>query len=131
MEKKMTVVSKYTAIKDMLNGNEATAEFTLEDALAFLDERIVQTERKNASGKSADPTPKEREKMAANAEVESAILAEMESGKEYQVTDMIKQFACVADYSTQKLTPRLTALVKAGSLVRGKSKGHTTYSLAE
>ena len=47
--KKMTVVEKFTAIGEMLNGTYE-GELTKEQALSFIKERIEQTRKKNASG---------------------------------------------------------------------------------
>ena len=122
MAKKKTVVEKYEGI---LNKYPLDAEDK-----AFIEERIAITKKKNESAKNGEPTPKEREKMAEQARIEGLIATAMEQGKAYTPTDLLKVVEGLpADYSTQKITPRLTAMVNDNRLTKAVVKGRTVYSL--
>ena len=127
MANKKTVVEKFEAIKAMLNG-EVVADFTTEEAMKFLAERIEITKKKNAN-RSAEPTPKQLEKMALETEIENAVVSAMEADTEYTASDLVKLIARADVLNTQKLTPRLTALVEANKVVKSTVKGRTNYAL--
>ena len=120
MANKKTVVELYEEILAIPALND--------EQKAFIEKRIEITKKKNAS-KSTEPTPKQKEKMAVDASIENAILAVMEVGTQYSPTDLLKMVDGVD--STQKLTPRLTALVNDGKLTKETVKGRTVYSIVE
>lgn len=68
--KKMNMVDKFSAIKAMLNG-ERVKDFSLADALEFIDGRIEQVNKKNASGSTGErkPTPKQIENEGVKAQI--------------------------------------------------------------
>jgi hypothetical protein len=68
--------------------------------------------------------------MAVEAEIENAIVAVMTANTQYTPTDLVKAVNREDVSSTQKITPRLTALVADGKLTTAKVKGRTVYSLA-
>jgi hypothetical protein len=117
MANKKTVVQMY---------EEVLALCETDEQRAFINKRIEITQKKNAS-KSAEPTPKQKEKMAADEVIENAIVAVMEPTIKYTPTDLLKLVDGVP--STQKLTPRLTALVADGKLNKATVKGASVYSL--
>lgn len=122
MAKKKTVVEMYEGI---LKNYPLNAEDK-----AFIEKRIEITKKKNESAKNGEPTPKEKEKMAEQARIEGLIATAMEQGKAYTPTDLLKVVEGLpADYSTQKITPRLTAMVTDNRLVKAVVKGRTVYSL--
>lgn len=122
MAKKKTVVEMYEGI---LKNYPLNAEDK-----AFIEKRIEITKKKNESAKNGEPTPKEREKMAEQARIEGLIAAAMEQDKAYTPTDLLKVVEGLpADYSTQKITPRLTAMVADNRLIKAVVKGRTVYSL--
>ena len=127
MANKKTVVEKFEAVKAMLNG-EVVADFTTEEAMKFLAERIEITKKKNAN-RSAEPTPKQLEKMALEAEIENAILDAMVEGTDYTPSNLVKLIAREDVVNPQKITPRLTALVEANKVVKATVKGRSVYSL--
>lgn len=127
MANKKTVVEKFEAVKAMLNG-EVVADFTAEEAMKFLNERIEITKKKNAN-RSAEPTPKQLEKMALEAEIENAILGVMVEGTNYTPSNLVKLIARADVVNPQKITPRLTALVEANKVVKATVKGRSVYSL--
>lgn len=122
MSKKKTVVEKY---EGLLTKYQLSAKDK-----AFIEERIAIAKKKNAAGKNAEPTPKQKEKIAEYSLMENAIVNAMEQGKAYTPTDLLKVIEGLPDgYSTQKLTPRLTALVMANRLTKETVKGRNVYSL--
>ena len=72
MANKLKVVDKFGAIKAMLNG-EVVENFSIAEAVAFLDERIAITEKKNASGGERKPTKTQLE----NRGIKDTILASL------------------------------------------------------
>ncbi len=95
---------------------------------AFIEKRIEITKKKNAS-KSAEPTAKQKEKMAADTAIENAIVGVMAEGATYTPSDIVKLLDNPNVPNTQKLTPRLTALVTAGVLSKEIVKGRSMYAL--
>lgn len=123
MSKKKTVVELY---KEILAIPTLTAE-----QKEFIAKRIEITEKKNASGKNAEPSPKRKAQLTEYEVIENAIVGTMTAGKQYTPTELLKTVPTLPDgYSTQKLTPRLTALVIANRLTKETVKGRNVYSLA-
>ena len=127
MANKMKVVDKFGAIKEMLNG-KSVENFSVADAVAFLDERIAITEKKNASGNG------ERKPTAtqiANEGIKGNLLnALANSGKPMTITDIQKADPSLADFSNQKISALLTQLGKTGEVVRTEVKGKAHFALA-
>lgn len=128
MANKKTVVEQYDAIKVMLGGGEVEG-YTLEDAYAFIAKRIEITKNKNAKRDGAEPTPKQKEKMAVDTTIENAVVAVMVAETKYTASDIVKLLDRADVPNTQKLTPRLTALVDANRIVKDTEKGRSVYSL--
>ena len=127
MANKLKVVDKFSAIKAMLNG-EPVENFSVADALAFLDERIAITEKKNASGGERKPT----KEQIANEGVKDTIKAVLgEIGVPATIGDMQKASAELGAFSNQKISALLTQLVKAGAIVRTEVKGKAHFALAD
>lgn len=125
MKDKLTVMEKYSVVKAMLNG-EYKGEMTVAQAVAFIDNRMEQTAKKNAS-KSGEPTKADKEKMARHTAIENEVVGAMEADVKYTVSDLLKRVSSVE--STQMLTPRLTALVTAGRVAKTEEKGRSYYTL--
>lgn len=121
MANKKTVVQMY---EEILAIEGLTAE-----QRAFIEKRIEITKNKNAKREGAEPTPKQREKMAAEQAIENNIIEVMNSNVCYTTTDLVKVLNREDVASTQKLAPRLTALVEQNRLVKTIEKGRTYYSL--
>jgi hypothetical protein len=120
MATKKTVVQMY---------EEVLALCVTDEQKAFIEKRIEITKNKNAS-KNTEPTPKQKEKMAADAAIENAILGTMAEGVQYTPSDLLKIIPNLpADYNTQRLTPRLTALVTNGKVAKATVKGRSVYSI--
>lgn len=122
MANKKTVVQMYEELMGLPNLTQEQKD--------FLAKRIEITKKKNESGKNAEPTPKQKEKMAEYATIEGMIATAMEQGKAYTPTDLLKVVKGLpTDYNTQRLTPRLTAMVADNRLTKATVKGRTVYSL--
>lgn len=120
MANKKTVVQMYEEILAIPSLNA--------EQKAFIEKRIEITKNKNAK-RSTEPTPKQLEKMALEAEIENAVVSAMEADTEYTPSDLVKLIARADVLNTQKLTPRLTALVEANKVVKATVKGRSVYSL--
>lgn len=121
MANKKTVVQMY---EELL----AIAGLT-DEQKAFLEKRIEITKKKNASGKTGELTPKQREKMEQNERYKTAILGVMTPNTTYTPTDLVKLLNLAEIASTQKLSPLLTDMVEQKRLVRTEVKGRNVYSL--
>lgn len=95
----------------------------------FLNKRIEITKKKNAN-RSAEPTPKQLEKMAHDKELRDKVVAVMEQGVSYTPSDLVKLVDVAEIPNTQKLTPMLTTLVSEGVVVKTTEKGRSKYSLS-
>ena len=125
--KKFNMVDKYTAIKAMLNG-EGVEGFGLEDAVKFIDERIVQVEKKNAGNGERKPT-----KTQIENEVIKADIANVLRSLDHPVTigELCKVSATFGEMSNQKISALLTQMGKAGIVVRTEVKGKAHFAIAE
>lgn len=120
MATKKTVVEMYEEI--------LAIEGLTDEQKAFIEKRIEITKNKNAK-RSTEPTPKQLEKMAVETEIENAILGAMTEGTHYTPSDLVKLIARADVVNPQKITPRLTALVADGKVVKTVEKGRSVYSL--
>ena len=121
--KKLKVVDKFVAVKALLNGEKA--DMSVADALAFLDERIAITEKKNASGTGErKPTKTQLENEGVKADILSFLATQTAP---VSVKDIQKG---VGIESNQKATALITQLVKAGKIVRSEVKGKAHFALA-
>ena len=128
--KKMTMVEKFDATKALLMGETPAVPFTIEDAIAFMDDRKGQAVKKNSSA-DRKPTPKELEKMAADKAFTDAILSVLATAENpMSVGEITKAHEGLVELSNQKMTSLLTALVKANTIVRTEIKGKAHFALA-
>ena len=125
--KKMNMVAKYEAIKAMLNG-EAVVEFSIEDAIAFIEGRIEPVEKKNAGGGERKPTKNQLENEGIKAEL-VAVLSSADSP--VTIGEIQKISESLGGFSNQRLSALLTQLVKAETVVRTEVKGKAHFALAE
>lgn len=132
--KKMKVVDKFAGIKAMLNG-EKVEGFTLADALAFLDERISITEKKNASGSNADRKPTATQ--IANENIKEQILEVLAVAEKPMTNGEITkaigsdQPNKICQLVAQMLTERKGEPNPNGKIVRTEVKGRAYFALAE
>ena len=121
MANKKTVVEMFEEIKALPGLTEEQVE--------FLEKRIEITKKKNAN-RSTEPTPKQLEKMAHDAELRGKVVAVMAEGVTYTPSDIVKLVDTAEIPNTQKLTPLLTTLVGEGVLTKATVKGRSVYSLS-
>lgn len=121
MANKKTVVQMYEEILQIAG--------LTDEQRAFIEKRIEITKKKNAN-RSAEPTPKQREKMEQDERFKQAIADVMVAGATYTPTDLVKLVALPEITSTQKITPLLTAMVTDGVLTKATVKGRSVYSLS-
>ena len=126
-KKKMTLVENYTAIQKMLNG-ETVENYTVADAVTFLNGRIEQTQKKNVSSTGE----KKLTKTQQENEVIKAHVVEVMSAQDgaLTITDMKKADAKLGALSGQKLSALVSQLVKANVLVRTEEKGRAYFAIA-
>lgn len=131
--KKMNLVDKFTAVKALLNG-EKVEGFTVADALAFMDNRIEQTEKKNASGNGDRKPTKEQ---IANEGIKEQIVAFLRTQSvPVPMGDIMK---AVGIESNQKVTALVSSMLTVrkgevnpdGCIVRTEVKGKAHFAIAE
>lgn len=121
MANKKTVVQMYEGI---------LAKYQLNDEdKAFIEKRIEITKKKNANRGNGELTPKQKEKLAAEKAIEDKVLSVMAVGVQYSPSELVKLVDLADVPNTQKLTPRLTALVADNKVVKETVKGRSVYSL--
>ena len=127
MANKLKVVDKFNAIKAMLNG-EKVENFTMAQAVEFLNERIAITEKKNANdGGERKPTATQ----VANEGIKEQIVEVLTSAtKPMRIEDIQKASSVLGTLSNQKISSLLTQLVKADKIVRSEVKGKAYFALA-
>lgn len=106
--KKMTKAQMFQQILDNYN---LTAE-----EVAFIEHELELLAKKNSSEKK--PTAAQ----VANEGIKSAILAHMESGKLYTITDFQKSVAECAELSNQRVSALVRQLKDAGLVERVEEK---------
>ena len=64
-----------------------------------------------------------------NAELKMAIYSEMEENGYYTITDMLKDFQCLksGDYTNQKISALMSALIKEGLVERVTDKRRSLF----
>ena len=123
---KRTIKDYLTALRDAVGDADMMfGDITQDEMLNFLDGRIAQVERK------ASKSGKVTELQQANIELQSTIYDCLATVEEpITVGYMLKNFECCSGLSPQKVTPRMTSLVKEGLVVSTKIKGQMHYSIA-
>jgi len=116
MEFSRTKKEMYKAIIEVLENVEDNSATELID---FANHEIELLTKK--SGSKAKKTNEEF------ISIENEILSVMEENMLYKVTDIVK--ALGYEYTTSKLTPRLTELVAQGKVKNTKDKKSSVYSL--
>ena len=121
MATKKTVIEMFEEIKSVPG--------LTDEQIAFLEKRIELTKNKNAKNASAEPTPKQKAKMAETEGFKADILSVMAEGATYTPSDLVKLMDNPNIPNTQKITPMLPALVGDGKMVKAVVKGRSVYSL--
>jgi hypothetical protein len=105
--------------------NELLALAINEEQREFINGRLAQLDKKSASkGKVVTATQKD------NQILKDKILAEMEEGKAYTVTAMLKELDCVAELTNQKVSALMKQLVEGGKVVKTEDKRKSYFTKA-
>lgn len=91
----------------------------------FINSRIEQIDKKASTVSKADKAKAELNAQIAAQIIDGLTLAD----KPVKVSDLIKQYEPLNGYSTQKLTPIMTGLVKDGKIKKSIYKRETLYSI--
>ena len=91
----------------------------------FVNGRIEQIDKKANTVSKADKAKAELNAQIATQIIDGLTLAD----KPIKVSDLIKQYEPLNGYSTQKLTPIMTGLVKDGKIKKSIYKRETLYSI--
>lgn len=91
----------------------------------FINGRIEQIDKKANTVSKADKAKAELNAQIATQIIDGLTLAD----KPIKVSDLIKQYEPLNGYSTQKLTPIMTGLVKDGKIKKSIYKRETLYSI--
>lgn len=119
--KKLTKKEMFAMVREIViaNGGENTELLT-----GFIDHEVELLTRKNTGEKK--PTANQ----IANEAIKAEILAEMEIGKLYTCSDIIKVVPVCNGFPTQKVAPMMNALAECGKVVKTIDKRKTYFSLA-
>ena len=105
--------------------NELLALAINDEQKEFINGRIAQLDKKSASkGKVVTATQKD------NQILKEKILAEMEVGKQYTVTAMLKELDCVAELTNQKVSALMKQLVEGNLVVKTEDKRKSYFTKA-
>lgn len=106
----------------------------LEVAINSVDEGEVREKLEALKASIAKKNSAERKPTAtqtANEGFKTAIIAGMEQGKGYTITDLMKSIPEIADLSNQRVSAIVRQMVEGGALVREEIKRKAYFSLAE
>lgn len=91
----------------------------------FINGRINQIDKKANTVSKAN-----KAKAELNAQISAQIIDGLTlADKPIKISDLIKQYEPLNGYSTQKLTPIMTGLVKDGKIKKSIYKRETLYSI--
>ena len=91
----------------------------------FINSRIEQIDKK-----ANTVTKAEKEKAELNAKIAEDVIAGLIAmGKPVKVSDLIKAYEPLNGYSTQKLTPIMTGLIKDGKIEKTIVKREALYMI--
>lgn len=89
----------------------------------FLKHEIELLEKKNAS-RSTKPT----KAQAENANLAEKVLASIETGKAYTISEIQKTVPALTDLSNQRVTAIVRSLVRMGTVTRSEVKGKAYFT---
>ena len=89
----------------------------------FINHEIDLLNKKNSGDKKPTAT------QVANEALKVAIAEGMEPGRQYTVTDVIKEVPACAGLNNQKVSPLMNAMVLDGILVKTTDKRRSYFSL--
>ena len=131
--KKMNMVSKFAAVKAMLNG-EAVEGFSLAEAMTFIDERIAQTEKKNASGNGErKPTKTQLENEGIKEQIATVLRS---ADKPMTIGEICKAVGIESNQKVSALVSQMLTVRKGepnpdGCVLRTEVKGKAHFEIAK
>ena len=117
---KMTINKQFEGVRTFLVDNGAPAEM-----IAFIDDRMEQTKRKNAS-RSNKPTKSATE----TADVAEKVLAILPADGKFTATEIVNMDDGLKGTSNQRMTAALKVLVNTGFVVNTHEKGKSLFARA-
>ena len=119
-------MSKKLTKKDYFNSLLGLAEVKSNpDLVAFIKHELELLEKKNSSDKKPTVT------QIANDGIKDVILATLESGNAYTITEMQKVNSELADLSNQKISALMRQLIADKLVKKEEIKRKAYFSLAE
>lgn len=97
------------------------------DLAEFCDKQIELLAKKNTT---KDGEKRMTATQKANEAIKTMLYAEMESGKPYTITQMIKELPSVAPYTNQKVASLVRQLVETNLVIRTEEKGVAYFTKA-
>ena len=96
------------------------------EMIAFFEKRLEQACKKSNSERKLTPHQMENEK------IKTALLENMEAGRNYTVSDLFTYFAFIypSGMTVNRLVQLLTQLKNAGAIVRSEIKGKAYFAIA-
>ena len=120
MAEKITMKQGFTrAIEDYKRIGDA-------DMVAFFEKRLEQACKKSNTERKLTPHQIENEKIKEN------LLANMEVGRNYTVSDLFTYFSFIypSNMTVNRLVQLITQLKNSGAIVRTEVKGKAYFALA-
>lgn len=118
------MANKKMTKRDYFNELLAIAEVKENKAMVdFINHELELLDKKNAS-KSNSMTKEQK----ANENLKNQIIEEMEQGKRYTISDMLKELACCKELTNQKVSALVRQLVAEGKVVRVEEKRKAYFS---
>ena len=109
---KITKAMRFTEMKSIFE------DMGREDLVKFCTHELELLAKKSSGGER---------KMSAtqkiNEDIKTSLYAEMEVGKPYTITQMIKELPSIAPFTSQKIRALVGQLMNAGMVVRSETKG--------
>lgn len=115
-------MEKMTYVKALEVAINSVGEGEVREKLEALKASIA---KKNSAERKPTAT------QTANEGFKTAIIAGMEQGKGYTITDLMKSIPEIADLSNQRVSAIVRQMVEGGVLVREEIKRKAYFSLAE
>ena len=131
--KKMNMVEKFGAIKAMLNG-ETVENFSVAEAIEFLDGRIEQVNKKNTAGNGErKPTKTQVENESIKEQIVEFLRSADKPMTNGEITKGVgsDQPNKICQLVAQMLTVRKGVENPDGCIVRTEVKGKAYFALAE
>lgn len=115
-------MEKMTYVKALEVAIESVESVEAKEKLEALK---AQISKKNSAERKPTAT------QVANASLKEAILAGMEVGKSYTITDLMKSIDALSDLSNQRVSALVRQLVESGDVWREEIKRKAYFSLTD